>query len=91
MCEKRFARLELLQEDSQNFWGGGVDRTLGIGNVDEEADIEAVQGEVKVVSMSKRIPGEGDHDEPGTASVDPMTTSTDIIRLVRKDVLASPA
>ena len=49
MCEKRFARLELLQEDSQNFWGGEVDRTLGIGNVDEEADIEAVQGEVKVV------------------------------------------
>jgi len=38
-----------LQDDSQNFWGGGVDRTLGIGNVDEEADIEAVQGEVKVV------------------------------------------
>ena len=55
MCEKRFARLELLQEDSQNFWGGEVDRTLGIGNVDEEADIEAVQGEVKVVSLSKRI------------------------------------
>ena len=55
MCKKRFARLELLQEDSQNFWGGGVDRTLGIGNVDEEADIDAVQGEVKVVSMSKRI------------------------------------
>ena len=68
-----------------------MDRTLGTGNVDEEADIEAVQGEVKVVSMSKRIPGEGDHDEPGTVSVDPMTTSTDIIRLVRKDVLASPA
>ena len=44
MCEKRFARLELLQEDSQNFWGGGVDRILGIGNVDEEVDIEAVQG-----------------------------------------------
>ena len=65
-------------------------RTLGIGNVDEEADIEAVQGEVKVVSMSKRNPGE-DHDEPGTVSVDPMTTSTDIIRLVRKDVLARPA
>ena len=62
---------------------------MGIGNVDEEADIEAVQGEVKVVSMSKRIPG-GDHDEPGTVSVDPMTTSTVIIRLVRKDVLASP-
>ena len=40
--------------------------------------------------MSKRNPGE-DHDEPGTVSVDPMTTSTDIIRLVRKDVLASPA
>ena len=28
---------------------------MGIGNVDEEADIEAVQGEVKVVSLSKRI------------------------------------
>ena len=40
--------------------------------------------------MSKRIPGEGDHDEPGTVSVDPMTTSTVIIRLVRKDVLARP-
>jgi len=57
MCEKRFARLELLQEDSQNFWGGGVDRTLGIGNVDEEADIEAVQGEVKVVRCPREFQG----------------------------------
>ena len=64
---------------------------MGIGNVDEEADIEAAQGEVKVVSMSKRIPGEGDPDEPGTVSVDPMTTSKVIIRLVRKDVLAIQA